>query len=110
MNRFLIAWIAGAALAQLAYTIGRRRAAHDIETAIRDAVATDARCGYISVTAAGATHKRYEAALAQQTLRQAQKRSARSVRGWRTRRKHYDMRPIAANIAPLGTLEKEAAQ
>jgi len=86
MNRFLIAWIAGAAIAQLAYTIGRRRAARDTETAIRDAVATGARTGAINVTAYGATLPRYAGALSQQTLRQAQKRSARSVRGWRTRR------------------------
>ena len=86
MIRFLAMWLACYALAYFAYSLGRRRAKRDTETAIRDAVATAARTGMINITAYGATLPRYAGALSQQTLRQAQKRSARSVRGWRTRR------------------------
>ena len=82
----LYAIIIAAALIMLGVGIGHWRAVRDDEAVVRDTVASDARRGAINVTAYGATLPRYEAALAQQTLRQAQKRSARSVRGWRTRR------------------------
>jgi len=103
MNAIYVIIIADA-LIVLGVTIAWRHTKMDTEAAIRDAVATGARTGAINVTAYGATLPRYAGALSQQTLRQAQKRSARSARGWRTRRQKFDMRPIAWNITPLGTL------